>query len=140
MKREILAPMSLGPLVAPYSHGTKIGNMVFTAGTGPFDAKGELIHGDIRAQTRQVLENLKDILKAGGDDLKDIVQATIYIASFDDYPGMNEVYREYFPSIPPPRATIQVAGLWGGMLVEIVTIAMISDPSLESEPAALGPM
>jgi 2-iminobutanoate/2-iminopropanoate deaminase len=84
--------------------------------------------------------NSQEILKAGGADLKDIVQATIYITSFDDYPGMNEVYREYFPSNPPPRATIQVAGLWGGMLVEMVTIAMISESPVESEAAPLGPM
>jgi 2-iminobutanoate/2-iminopropanoate deaminase len=101
--------------------------MVFTAGTGPFDAGGKLIEGDIKAQTRQVLENLKEILSAGGATLDDIVQATIYITSFDDYPGMNEAYREYFLSDPPPRATIQVAGLWGGMLVEIMVIAVVRE-------------
>jgi 2-iminobutanoate/2-iminopropanoate deaminase len=125
MKKETLVPQTLGPPVAPYSHGVRVGKMVFTAGTGPFGADGKLIEGDIKAQTRQVLENLKDILAAGGASLRDITQATIYITSFDDYPGMNEAYREYFPTDPPPRATVQVAGLWGGMLVEIMAVAVI---------------
>jgi 2-iminobutanoate/2-iminopropanoate deaminase len=124
MKKEILTPRTLGPPVAPYSHGIRIGHMIFTAGTGPFGADGNLIRGDIKAQTRQVLENLKDILETGRASLQDIVQVTIYITSFDDYPGMNEIYREYFPADPPPRATVQVAGLWGGMLVEIMALAI----------------
>jgi len=127
MKKEILVPKKLGPPVAPYSHGAKVGDMIFTAGTGPFDADGKLIEGDIKAQTRQTLENLKDILEAGGGALKDIVQVTIYITSFDVYQGMNEVYREYFPTDPPPRATLQVAGLWGDMLVEIMAIARLTE-------------
>ena len=127
MKKEILIPKNLGPPVAPYSHGVRTGNMVFTAGIGPFGPDGKLIEGDIKPQTRKVLENLKDILEAGGAGLRDIVQVTIYITSFDDYPGMNEIYREYFPADPPPRATVQVAGLWGGMLVEIMAIAIFPD-------------
>lgn len=127
MKKEILIPKNLGPPVAPYSHGVRIGNMVFTSGIGPFGPDGKLIEGDIKAQTRKVLENLKDILETGGTGLHDIVQGTIYITNFDDYPGMNEIYREYFPADPPPRATVQVAGLWGGMLVEIMAIAIFPD-------------
>jgi reactive intermediate/imine deaminase len=138
MKKEILAPKSMGPPVAPYSHGIAAGNMIFTAGVGPFDSEGRLIKGDIKAQTRKVLENLEDILRTGGGDLKGVVQVTIYLTSFEDYPGMNEVYREYFPSDPPPRATIQVAGLWGGMLVEIMAIAVIAESELESESAPVG--
>ena len=124
MKKEIIVPKKLGPPVAPYSHGVKIGNLIFTAGTGPFDSEGKLIEGDIKDQTRQVLENLKDIIETGGGTLSDIVQVQIWIVSWDDYPGMNEVYREYFPIDPPPRATIQVAGLWGGLLVEIMVTAV----------------
>ena len=127
MKKEILVPRSLGPPVAPYSHGFRIGHMIFTAGTGPFGADGKLIEGDIKAQTQQVLENIKDILGTGRASLRDIVQVTIYITSFDDYPGMNEIYRKYFPTDPPPRATVQVAGLWGGMLVEIMAIAVVPE-------------
>ncbi|MFH1479734.1 MAG: RidA family protein [Pseudomonadota bacterium] len=127
MKREILVPKKLGPTVAAYSHGVKVGNMIFTAGTGPFDASGKLIKGDIKVQTRQVMENLIDILEAGGATLKDIVQVQVFITTFDDFAGMNEVYKEYIPSDFPPRATIQVAGLWGGMLVEIMVVAALSE-------------
>ena len=138
MRKEILVPKSMGPPVAPYSHGIAAGNMIFTAGVGPFDGDGGLIKGDIKTQTRKVLENLKDILETGGGNLKSVVQVTIYLTSFEDYPGMNEVYREYFPSDPPPRATIQVAGLWGRMLVEIMAIAVISEGELKSESALVG--
>ena len=131
MKKEVLIPKNLAPPVAPYSHGVRIGHMIFTAGTGPFGADGKLIEGDIKAQTRQVLENLKDILETGGASLRDIVQVTIYITSFDDYPGMNEAYREYFPADPPPRATLQVAGLWGAMLVEIMAIAIVPEQGIK---------
>jgi 2-iminobutanoate/2-iminopropanoate deaminase len=127
VKKETLKPKNLAPPVAPFSHGVSIGNMVFTAGTGPFGADGKLIEGDIKAQTRQVIENIKSILKAGGATLNDIVQATIYIDNFDNYQGMNEVYREYFPVDPPPRATVQIVGMWGGMLVEIMAIAVIPE-------------
>lgn len=128
MKREILKPKNVSLPVAPYSQGAKVGNFVFTAGTGPFDTEtNTLVEGGIKVQTRQVLENLKAILEAGGSNLENIVQVTIWITSFDNYKGMNEAYAEYFPSDPPPRATVQVAGLWGGMLVEMMAIAVCSE-------------
>jgi 2-iminobutanoate/2-iminopropanoate deaminase len=128
MKKMTLTPKNLAPPVALYSHGVKVGNLIFTAGTGAFDPKtNAIVEGGIKAQTRQVLENLKAILEAGGASLEDVVQATIYITSFDDFEIMNEVYKEYFPSGFPPRATVQVAGLYDGMVVEIMAIAVVPD-------------
>jgi 2-iminobutanoate/2-iminopropanoate deaminase len=73
MKKEILKPKVIGPPVAPYSHGVKIGNLIFTAGTAPLDPKTNLlVESNIKAQTRQVLENLKTIIEAGGANLDNI--------------------------------------------------------------------
>jgi 2-iminobutanoate/2-iminopropanoate deaminase len=105
-----------------------VGNLIFTAGTGPFDLKtGQLLLGDIRQQTRQVLENIKAILEAAGARMEDIVKTTIFLTDLKDWSAMNEVYREYFRQDPPVRSTVQVAALWGGMAVEIEAIAALSE-------------
>lgn len=125
-KKEIIHSEKIPKPVGPYSQGIKIGNLVFTAGTGPFDLKsGQLILGDIRQQTRRVLENIKAILEAAGAQLEDVVKTTIFLTDLDDWAAMNEVYREYFVQDPPARSTVQVAGLWGGMVVEIEAIAVL---------------
>jgi 2-iminobutanoate/2-iminopropanoate deaminase len=112
--------------VGPHSQGIKVGNLVCTAGTGPFDLKtGQLILGDVRQQTRRVLENIKAILEAGGARLEDVVKTTIFLTDLDDWAAMNEVYRESFAKDPPVRSTVQVAGLWGGLAVEIEAMAVL---------------
>jgi 2-iminobutanoate/2-iminopropanoate deaminase len=125
-KKEIIHSEKIPKPVGPYSQGIKVGNLVFTAGTGPFDLKsGKLILGDIRRQTRQVLENIKAILEAAGARPEDVVKTTIFLTDLNDWAAMNEVYREYFVQDPPVRSTVQVAGLWGGMAVEIEAIAVL---------------
>jgi len=128
MKKEIVHSEKIPKPVGPYSQGIKAGNLVFTAGTGPFDLKtGQLLLGDIRQQTRQVLENIKTILEAAGARMEDIVKTTIFLTDLKDWSAMNEVYREYFQKDPPVRSTVQVAALWGGMAVEIEAIAALSE-------------
>ncbi len=126
MKKEIIHSKKIPKPVGPYSQGIKVGNLVFTAGTGPFDLKtGQLILGDVRQQTRRVLENIKAILEAAGAKLDDVVKTTIFLTDLKDWAAMNEVYREYFAKDPPVRSTVQVAGLWGGMAVEIEAMAVL---------------
>jgi len=129
MTKEIIHSEKIPKPVGPYSQGIKVGNLIFTAGTGPFDLKsGQLILGDIKQQTRQVLENIKVILEAGGARLEDVVKTTIFLTDLNDWAAMNKVYREYFVKNPPVRSTVQVAGLWGGMAVEIEAIAVLGGP------------
>ena len=126
MKKEILRPTNVyKPVVDTYSHAVKVGNMIYAAGTGPFDDDGKVIKGDIKVQTRQLLENFKKILAAGGATLEDVIQCSVYIASFDDYQGYNDVYREYFPKDPPTRVTVEVSAMYGGMLIELGAIALV---------------
>jgi len=112
--------------VGPFSQGIKVGNLLFTAGMGPFDLKtGQLRLGDIRQQTKVVLENIKSILEAGGTSIDRVVKTTIFLTDLKDWAAMNEVYKTYFIKDPPVRSTIQVAGLWGGMAVEIEAVAEV---------------
>jgi 2-iminobutanoate/2-iminopropanoate deaminase len=81
--------------------------------------------GDVRAQTERVLQNLDAVLRAGGASLAAVVKTTIYLADLQDFGAVNEVYARYFPDRSPARATVQVAGLPRGSMVEIDAIAVV---------------
>ncbi|MEO7002448.1 MAG: Rid family detoxifying hydrolase, partial [Ktedonobacterales bacterium] len=103
------------------------GELIFTSGQVALDpAKGELIEGDVRAQTRQVFANLGAVLTASGSSLANIVKTTVFLTSMSDYAAMNEVYGEFFTSDPPARSAIAVAALPRNALVEIEAIALRS--------------
>ena len=115
------APRAIGP----YSQGIKAGNMVFLSGQIPLDPKsGELVKGDIAAQTERVMQNLEAVLAAAGLSFEHVVRCTIYLMDLGDFAAVNEVYGRYFPANPPARATVQVAGLPKGARVEIDAIAV----------------
>ncbi len=116
------APRAIGP----YSQAVGFGELVFCSGQIPLDpATGELVGvGDVRAQTRRVMENLGAVLRAAGADFSTVVKTTIYLADLGDFAHVNEVYGGYFASDPPARATVQVAGLPRGARVEIDAIAV----------------
>src|SRR5262249_43417501 len=95
----------------------------------PLDPKtGLLVEGDIKAQTRQVLENIRAILTEGGSSLERVVKTTVFLKDMNDFAGMNEVYAEFFRSTPPARSTVEVARLPKDVRVEIETIAL-ADPA-----------
>jgi len=114
-------------VIGPYSQGVEWDSkLVFTSGQIPLDPKtGQLVEGDIKAQTRQALENLKAVLEAGGSNLKKVIKCTVFLADMDDFAAMNEVYAEYFPQNPPARSAIQVARLPKDARIEIEAIAEI---------------
>ena len=114
------APKAIGP----YSQAIKAGGLVFTAGQIAIDpATGQVVPGDIKAQTERVCQNLKAILEAAGSDLESVVKSTVYLRSMADYTAMNEVYGRYFKSEAPARSTVAVSGLPRDVLVEIDVIA-----------------
>ena|SRR5437868_1631110 len=111
---------------APYSPGTKAGNLVFVAGMLALDADGQIVgRGDITAQTRQVLENVKAVVEAGGGRMSDITKTTVYITDMANFAAMNEIYKTYFPSDPPARATVKADLVNKDFLVEIDAIAVV---------------
>jgi 2-iminobutanoate/2-iminopropanoate deaminase len=116
------APKAIGP----YSQAIKSGNMLFISGQVAVNpATGELT-GDIKVQTRQVLDNLKSIVTAAGASLTDVVKTTVFLKNLDDFGTMNEIYKEYFPDDPPARSTLEVARIPRGSLIEIEAIAIIN--------------
>ncbi|HXG46238.1 MAG TPA: RidA family protein [Methylomirabilota bacterium] len=120
----VVKPAKAAPPVGPYSHAIRAGNTLYCSGQIPLDpATGQLVPGDIKAQTRRVLENVKLILDDQGLSFAHVVKTTVFLTNLGDFAAMNEVYAEYFPSEPPARSTVQVAALPRGAHVEIEVIA-----------------
>jgi 2-iminobutanoate/2-iminopropanoate deaminase len=116
------APAAIGP----YSQGVVANGFVFCSGQVAIDpATNQLIEGDIKAQTHRVLRNLDAVLQSAGSNLHNAVQTTVYLAQFNDFPAMNEVFHEYFGENPPARSTIQAGALPRGILVQISCIAVV---------------
>ncbi len=129
MPRTVLCPENLAfqPRPSyPYSPGAKGGGFVFTAGQVAWDETGEVTGlGDVRAQTRQTLNNVKSVLAAGGAGLDDVLKCTVYLKDMGDFQAMNEVFASFFPDHPPARTTVQAALAEPEMLVEIEAIAYV---------------
>ncbi|MDP9264283.1 MAG: RidA family protein [Acidobacteriota bacterium] len=116
------APKAIGP----YSQGIKAGGFVFVSGQVALDPKtGEMVAGDVAAQTDRVLQNLRAVVEAAGSDMDRVVKSTVYLRTMADFAAMNEVYKKYFKQEPPARATVAVAGLPKDALVEIDVIAEV---------------
>jgi len=125
MKLEIISTSKAPGAVGPYSQAVRTGNFVFVAGQVAIDPTvGELIEGDVAAQTRQVLTNLSAVLEAASSSLARVVKTTVFLKDMGQFQAMNAVYAEFFPSDPPARSTIEVAALPLGALVEIEAIAV----------------
>lgn len=125
--RQILQSPAAPKAIGPYSQAVQVpaGQLVFLSGQIPLDPNtGELVAGDIAAQTERVMENLKAVLAAGGLTFADVARCTIYVMDLGDFARVNEVYGRYFAQNPPARATVQVAGLPKGARVEIDAIAV----------------
>ncbi len=123
MKEAVVTPKA--PLAAgPYSPGILSGEFIFCAGQGPLEpGTTAVVQGDMRTQTRRVIENLKAVLEAGGSSLDRVVKCNVYLADIADFAAMNEVYADYFRPPYPARTTIQVGALPMGIRVEIDCIA-----------------
>lgn len=127
MARRTLHSDTAPKAIGPYSQAVEVdlGKMVFLSGQTPLDpATGELIRGDVKAQTERVMENLRAVLVAGGLDFSHVVRCGVFLTDMSDFAAMNEVYGRYFPGAPPARTTVQVAGLPKGARVEIDCIAV----------------
>lgn len=111
--------------VGPYSQAIRLGELVFVSGQIPLDpATGEIVEGEIEDQARRVLANLRAVLEAAGTDLARVVKTTVYLTDIGLFPRVNAVYAEAFAAEPAPaRATVEVAALPLGALVEIDAIA-----------------
>ena len=126
MKQRVVHTDKVPPARVPLSQAIQVGDWVFASGQlGMAPGTGRLAEGGIRAETRQVCENLKAVLEAGGSSLAEVVKVTIYMADLGELMAMNEVFSAYFPTEPPARTTFQAAGLVAGARVEIEAIATL---------------
>jgi 2-iminobutanoate/2-iminopropanoate deaminase len=115
------APAAIGP----YSQAVIAGGLIFAAGQIPLDPRtGQLVPGDVRIQTKRVMENLKAVLAEAGSAMEKVVKTTVFLRDLTDFGAMNEIYGEYFQETPPARSTVQVAKLPRDAAVEIDIIAL----------------
>ena len=126
MTRQIIHTPNAPAPIGPYSQGIAAGGFVFAAGQAGVDPQTKkLVPGGIAAETRQTLENVRNILAAAGCTLEDVVSSNVYLVSMADFSAMNQVYAEYFKENPPARTTVGVAALPMGAAVEITCVAVL---------------
>ena len=114
------APAAIGP----YSQATEFNGLIFVSGQLPIDpATGKLVEGDIKAMTRQSMNNIKAILEAAGSGLDKILKTTVLVKDLGSFGEVNAAYGEFFPGQAPARACFEVAGLPKGAMIEIEAVA-----------------
>src|SRR6266545_5653785 len=108
----------------PFSPAVKAGGFIYVAGHMATDEKGQVIQGDIKAQTKRALDNIGQVLKAADSRFENVASVYVYLKSAADFPAMNEVYKTYFPKDPPARTTVQANFVLPGGLIEISMLAI----------------
>jgi 2-iminobutanoate/2-iminopropanoate deaminase len=127
MARDVIQTDQAPKAIGPYSQAVSAssGKLVFLSGQIPLDpSTGQLVTGDIQAETERVMKNLEAVLAAAGCTFGNVVRCGIFLTDLGDFGKVNEVYARYFPNNPPARATVQVSALPRGARVEIDCIAV----------------
>ena len=120
------APAAIGP----YSQAVIANGFVYSAGQLALDpASGEMVKGDIVAQTERVMENLQNILESAGAAWSDVVKTTVYLHDLAHFPTVNDIYARWIADARPARSTVQVAALPRGALIEVDVIAVLPSSS-----------
>ena len=128
MNKNCIQTAKAPPAIGPYSQATRVGDFLYTSGQIALNPETmELMNKDIEEETGWVLKNINEILKAGGMNSDNVIKATVYLTSLDDFVRMNQVYESFFKENRPARACVQVAALPKGARVEIDAIAHFLD-------------
>ena len=126
MTHEPIIPTGSAPPLAPYSPGVRAGDTVYISGILPMDTTGGIVgEGDVRAQTRCVIEAIKSVVEAAGGALSDVAFNQIFLADLGDYAAMNDIYKEYFGTNSPARYCIRADLVKPEFLVEISSTAYL---------------
>jgi 2-iminobutanoate/2-iminopropanoate deaminase len=124
--KDIISTEKAPKAIGPYSQAVRANGFLFTAGQVALDpATGNVVEGDVAAQTARVMENLKAIVEAAGSRLEHAVKATVYLKDMGDFSAMNEVYGKYFSRNPPARSTVEVSRLPKDVRVEIDLVLVV---------------
>jgi len=128
MTKSIVLTTEAPAPIGPYNQAIMAnGSFLFTAGQVPIDPhSGQVVQGDIKTQTRLVLNNLQAILDKAGCTFEDVVKTTVFLKEMNEFAGMNEVYAEFFKTDPPARSTVEVARLPRDVRIEIEAIAVVN--------------
>lgn len=125
MSKEVIYSSKAPEPIGPYSQAIMAGNTLFVSGQIPIDsATGNIITGDISAETQQVMKNLKAVLESAGMDFSNVVKCSIFLNDMNNFPKVNEAYGQYFKTNPPARETVEVSRLPKDVNVEISCIAV----------------
>ncbi|MET4562262.1 RidA family protein [Lysinibacillus parviboronicapiens] len=122
---NVVATTNAPAAIGPYAQGIIVNGMFYSSGQIPLTATGELVDGDIVAQTHQVFANLKAVLEAAGSSLDNVVKTTVFMKDMNDFVAMNEVYASHFGEHKPARSAVEVARLPKDVKVEIEVIAIV---------------
>jgi 2-iminobutanoate/2-iminopropanoate deaminase len=124
--QSVVSSPDAPPAIGPYSQGIKAGGFVFLSGQIPLvGPTGKIVTGMIKEQTEQVILNIQALLASEGLTLNDVVKATVFLASMNEFSAMNEIYAKYFTGTPPARSTVEVSRLPRDVRVEIEVIAKL---------------
>jgi 2-iminobutanoate/2-iminopropanoate deaminase len=134
--KKIISTSEAPAAIGAYSQAVRSGRFLFCSGQIPLDPKsGQIVSGDIAAQTRRVLDNITALLKAEGLSFDNVVKATIFLTNLGDFQTVNEIYGSYFKSQPPARSTVQVPALPKGANIEIEVIATAEEGASTGQTA-----
>ncbi|QDQ00615.1 RidA family protein [Lysinibacillus fusiformis] len=122
---NVVATTNAPAAIGPYAQGIIVNGMFYSSGQIPLTAAGELVDGDIVAQTHQVFANIKAVLEAAGSSLENVVKTTVFMKDMNDFVAMNEVYASHFGEHKPARSAVEVARLPKDVKVEIEVIAVV---------------
>lgn len=126
MSKTVVYSANAPEPIGPYSQAICAGNLLFVSGQIAIQkSSGNLINANIEDETKQVMANLEEILKAAGASFKNVVKCSIFLKNMDDFPKVNDVYGKYFADAPPARETVQVSRLPKDVNVEISCIAFL---------------
>jgi 2-iminobutanoate/2-iminopropanoate deaminase len=127
MSKTIIYSAGAPEPIGPYSQAVRAGNLLFISGQIAIErSTGKLITGNIEEETRMVMHNLAEILKAAGADFNQVVKSTIFLKDMGSFPKVNEIYGQHFTKEPPARETVEVSRLPKDVNVEISCIAVFS--------------
>lgn len=125
MSKMVVSTDKAPKAIGPYSQAIKSGGMIFCSGQVGLDpVSGQIVEGGVEAEARRAMDNLRAVLESAGSGFDAVVKVTIYLADMADFAKVNAVYGAYFKAEPPARATVAVAGLPKGALVEIDCVAV----------------
>ncbi len=124
MEKKMINAQHAPAAVGPYCHAVQAGDFVFTSGQIGLDPESQELVEGIEAQTKQVLENLTEVLRAAGLDMSDVIKTTVFLDDVNDFAVVNGIYETYFGDSKPARSCVEVAALPKGALIEIEVIAV----------------